>query len=133
MGDHVNIQWDRGHGFVKKWNYDKGSKKKNGYHHEDEGKLNKYNKAYKAENGMLSKGHHAKYKKHNNAMKDSWDSNHWDHNHGAYKHNVKHANNHAHGYHKKAKANEYHDDHWNKGWNDDYHKKDHDSGYDWRF
>ena len=72
QGDNLNVNWDRGSGFVKQWNYDRGSKKKKGYHHEDEGKLKKYNKAYKAENNQLKKGHHLKYKKHNAGYKNAW-------------------------------------------------------------
>lgn len=67
---------------MKQWNYDRGSKKKKGYHHEDEGKLKKYNKAYKAENNQVKKGHHLKYKKHDAGYKNGWDSNHWGHHKG---------------------------------------------------
>ena len=85
---------------------------------------------------MVSKGHHAKYKKHDAGYKDGWDRNHWHHNKGAYGHDVKHGGNRHNGYYKKAKADEYHDD-WNKGWHsDDYHPKHNEhesSGYDWRF
>lgn len=135
-GDHLDSHWDKGEGFIKKWSYDRGSKKRKGYHHEDEGKLKKYNKAYKQEHGMVSKGKHKKFKKHDGGWKNSWDSGHWGHNKGAYGHDVKKGGNHHSGYFKKAKADEYHDG-WNKGWgeHDHHNHRSHhgDSGYDWRF
>jgi len=84
------------------------------------------------------KGHHAKYKKHNAAYKDGWDTNHWQHKKGAYGHDMKHGGNHHNGYYKKAKKDEYHHDHgWNNdGWHTHHSNPKHDehgSGYDWRF
>lgn len=60
---------------------------------------------------------------------------------GAYGHDMKHGDHHAHGYHKKEKADDYHDG-WNHGWNEHVHHGHHGghqhhddgySGYDWRF